>query len=303
MNVAALPASDLRDRLAGAGLAWRSGPFTLHLRSDLDSVHRGFGLLYAHHEVVEPGSWVDFAVRIERPRGLRRWIRPQVRFLFDDAPVFEPLPTEHALPLTEWALNWCISSHAHQYLVLHAAVVAKGDRAAVLPAPPGSGKSTLCAALVNRGWRLLSDELALIDLADSRLWPLVRPVSLKNRSIDLIGGFAPDAVFSERTVDTHKGTVALMRPKPEDVLASGRPARAAWVVVPRWAANAAPDLRPRPRPDALIELSRNAFNLGPTSRQGFEALCRMLDDCNCHDFTYSRLEDAIATFEHLADER
>jgi predicted ATPase len=29
----------------------------------------------------------------------------------------------------------------------------------ILPAPPGSGKSTLCAALVTRGWRLLSDEL------------------------------------------------------------------------------------------------------------------------------------------------
>ncbi|MBL8331858.1 MAG: HprK-related kinase A [Rubrivivax sp.] len=301
MNVAALPASDLRDRLAGPGLAWRSGPFTLQLRSDLEAVHQGIGLLYAHHELAPADSWVDFSVRIERPRGLRRWVRPQVRFLFDDAPVFEPLPTQHALPLTEWALNWCISSHAHQFLVLHAAVVARGDRAAVLPAPPGSGKSTLCAALVNRGWRLLSDELALIDLADSRLWPLVRPVSLKNRSIDLIADFAPEAVFSERTVDTHKGTVALMRPKSEDVLAGQRPARAEWVVLPRWVADAPPLLSPRSRPDTLIELSRNAFNLGPTSRDGFEALCRMLDGCSCHDFSYSRLDDAISAFDRLAD--
>jgi HprK-related kinase A len=286
--------------MAGDGLAFRSGPFTLRIQSDIASVQRGVQLLYDRHPLACEEAWSDFVVRIERPPGLRRWVRPQVRFVFEGTPVFEPLPIHHALPLTEWALNWCIGSHAHQYLVVHAAVVARDDRAVVLPAPPGSGKSTLCAALIHRGWRLLSDELALISLADGTLSPLVRPVSLKNQSIDLLQAFAPEAVFSERSVDTHKGTVALLRPPATHVEAAERPARAAWVVMPRYEAGSSATLRPRLRPDMLLELSRNAFNLGPTSREGFLALCRMLDDCACFDFQYSRLDDAIQVFDDLA---
>ena len=92
-------------------------------------------------------------------------------------------------------MNWCISAHAHQFLILHAAVLERGGVALIMPAPPGSGKSTLCAALALSGWRLLSDELALIDPGSGRVWPLCRPVSLKNRSIEVIRHFAPEAVF------------------------------------------------------------------------------------------------------------
>lgn len=302
MNVGELSARAVSDRMAGRGLAVRTGPFALRIQSDIEAVHRGVHLLYEQHPLADEGGWSDFAIRIERPAGLRRHVRPQVRFLFEGDPVFEPLPIGHALPLTEWALNWSISSHAHQYLVLHAAVVARDDgRAAVLPAPPGSGKSTLCAALVHHGWRLLSDELALISLADGLLWPLVRPVSLKNQSIDLIQSFAPKAVFSERVPDTHKGTLALMRAPVEHVRLADRPARAAWVVLPRYEAGSNAVLTPRARPSTLLELSRNAFNLGPTGRDGFIALCRMLDGCRCFDFRYAALEDALRIFDALPD--
>lgn len=299
MMVGQLQARAVADRMAGDGLAIRSGPFTLCIQSEVAAVQRGIHLLYDQHPVANADDWCDFVVRIERPPGLRRWLRPQVRFVFDGAPVFEPMPLAHALPLAEWALNWVISQQAHQFLILHAAVIARDDRAVVLPAPPGSGKSTLCAALIHRGWRLLSDELALIALDDALLWPLVRPVSLKNASIDIVQAFAPEAVFSERTPETHKGTVALLRPPAAQVHQADRPARAAWVVLPSYRAGAAPRLVPRPRPGTLVELSRNAFNLGPTGRDGFSALGRLLDGCRCYDFEYARLDDAVSVFDDL----
>lgn len=90
------------------------------------------------------------------------------------------MPVGHAFPQLEWAMNWCISTQANFYLLLHSAVIERNGFAAIMPAPPGSGKSTLCAALINRGWRLLSDELALISLHDQNIYPLARPVGLKN---------------------------------------------------------------------------------------------------------------------------
>ena len=106
---------------------------------------------------------------------------------------FNPLPAEQAFPLLEWGLNWCVATQCHQYLILHAAVLERGGRALIMPAPPGSGKSTLCAALVARGWRLFSDELALIEIGGGQIVPLPRPISLKNESIDrIISGFWPE---------------------------------------------------------------------------------------------------------------
>lgn len=114
--------------------------------------------------------------------------------------------------MLEWGLNWCVSMHAHHYLIIHAAVVEKNGLAAILPAPPGSGKSTLTAGLVLSGWRLLSDELTLIDRRTGLLHALPRPVSLKNQSIDVIRQFNPEAFINRVSHDTSKGSVAHMRP-------------------------------------------------------------------------------------------
>jgi HprK-related kinase A len=300
MKLGQLSAGELRERMAGPGIGIRTGAFALRVRSDAQPVHEGFRLLYAGYPVVEPDGFCDYAVEIGRRGGLRRFAKPQVRFLFDGVPVFEPLPLAHALPLAEWALNWCISTYAHQYLVLHAAVVERGGRAAILPAPPGSGKSTLCAGLVHRGWRLLSDELALLSLTDRSLAALARPISLKNESIDLIGRYAPQAVFSGRTVDTRKGTVALLKAPDEHVARAAEGARPAWIVFPTYVASADPQLKPRAKADSMLELSRNAFNFGPTGREAFEALADAVDACGCYDFAYSRLDDAVAQFDALA---
>jgi HprK-related kinase A len=212
------------------------------------------------------------------------------------------LPVGHAFPLLEWTLNWCITSHDFEHLVLHAAVVERGGRVAILPAPPGSGKSTLCAALIHRGWRLLSDELALISLVDGRLSALARPVSLKNHSIALMRSFAPDAVFSAETHDTSKGTVAHMRVPREQVRRMDETAAPAWVVFPRWVSGAAPQLVERPKADALMELGRNAFNYATLGKPGFDALCGLVTASRCFDFSYGQLDDAIEVFDGLVRE-
>jgi HprK-related kinase A len=106
--------------------------------------------------------------------------RPQVLFRLDGVVPFRSLPLRHAVPIFEWGLNWCIVSRANNYLIIHAAAIEKGGHVAIMPGVPGSGKSTLTAGLVNRGWRLLSDEMALISLTDGSVTPLVRPISLEN---------------------------------------------------------------------------------------------------------------------------
>src|SRR3546814_6175040 len=80
-----------------------------------------------------------------------------------------------------------------------------------------SDLSTLTACLVHNGWRLLSDEMALVSLQDGGLTALARPISLKNRSIDLIADILPNAALSARSEDTVTGAVALLKPPTTSV--------------------------------------------------------------------------------------
>jgi HprK-related kinase A len=286
--------------LRGEGWLVRTGPFAYRIRSDVSAVIDGLGTLYGGYPAAAVDAFVDFEVDVSRPRGLRRFVRPQARFRFDGSQSFEPLPMAHGFALLEWAMNWCISTHVNHHLLIHSAVVERGGRAMVLPAPPGSGKSTLCAALVHRGWRLLSDELAVVPLAEEGLLPIVRPVSLKNRSIDIIAAFEPAARFSRPALGTSKGTVAHMQAPPAHVARMDEAAPPAWIVFPRWRAGAPAALTPRSKAETLVELARNSFNAPTLGLSGFDRLARLVDTCDCHDFEYGRLDDAIACFEALA---
>ncbi|WP_088707871.1 HprK-related kinase A [Noviherbaspirillum denitrificans] len=287
--------------MEGPGLYLRTGAFVTHVRSAIRSVAAGIGLLYADYPLAEE-DFADFHVSLDRPANLRRWYRPQVLFHFDGKSPFKPLPLEQAFPMFEWGLNWCVSAHVYRYLIIHAAVVERGGRAAVLPAPPGSGKSTLCAALVSRGWRLLSDELTLIGIDDGKIHPLPRPVSLKNASIDIIKAYVPGSVFSPTVMDTTKGSVAHMKPTADSVRRVHEKARPGWVIFPQYQPDAAPELLDLPRSRALLRVAENAFNFNALGTRGFEVLADTIDASLCFEFTYSRLDDAVAVFDSLEAE-
>ena len=300
MIVADLPEKELARRLAGAGLRLRTGPLVTEIRSRLTKVAEGIALHYSDYPIEASEDFADFHVRLAPPGSLRRWLRPQVTFQFDGAPPFLPLPADQAFPIMEWGLNWCVSSHCHQYLVIHAAVVERSGCALLLPAPPGSGKSTLCAGLVSRGWRLLSDELALIDPLTANITPLPRPISLKNASIEVIRAFSPDAVLGPTVRDTLKGSVAHVKAPADSVRRAAEPARPRWIVLPRYQAGVPARLERLRKGRAFMQLADSSFNYNLHGRNGFEALARVIDASDCYEFAYGDLEEAVGLFDRLA---
>ncbi|HEY0491352.1 MAG TPA: HprK-related kinase A [Telluria sp.] len=299
-TVASLTRAELGARLAGPGLRLQTGAFVARVTSPIGTVADGIALLYPDYPLRDDAPFADFHIALTRPAGPRRWFRPQVKFLYDGAAIFRPLPLDQAFPMFEWGLNWCVASRAHSYLVIHAAVVEKNGRAAILPAPSGSGKSTLCAALVHNGWRLLSDELAMIRLADGMVEPLPRPISLKNAAIGIIGDYVQGTVFSRLVSDTVKGTVAHLKAPSDSVARAAECALPAWVIFPKYEAGAAPVLAPLGRAGAFMQLAANAFNYTVLGHAGFDALGGVIERAGCYSFTYSALDDALDTFAQLA---
>lgn len=304
MIVAELPGGELRRQLRHRGLRIRVGPIVTEVRSRFYAVESAIALHYAAHELVAATDFADFHVAVEAPLGIRRFIGPQALFRFEGNPPFKPLAATQAFPLFEWGLNWCVSEHCHQYLIIHAAVVERSGRAMILPAPPGSGKSTLCAGLVARGWRLLSDELTLIDIDRRSVVPFPRPISLKNASIATMTRFWPDAAMSPVVHDTLKGSVGHVRPPVESVRRAAEPARPGWIVLPRFEAGHATELVTMSRPAAFMQLVENAFNYSMHGRAGFDALTDVVTASDCFQFTYGGdLHAAAQAFDEVAGTR
>ncbi len=298
MNIATYSRERLGQYMATDGVRFRTGPFVVDLRSTLPAVVEGIHQMYGEYPLIE-SDHADFYLHLKQPAGIRHWWRPQVCFALDGHEPFKPLPLSQAFPMFEWALNWCVASHMHCYLIIHAAVVERDGCVAVLPAPPGSGKSTLCAGLISRGWRLFSDELALISLKDRRVIPLPRPVGLKNNSIDIMRAYAPQAVIGPNYTDTRKGTVAHMKAPTTSIRRADESGRAAWIVFPKYTAGAEARLTPRDPGQTALYLAQNAFNYSVLGRAGFETLTAVVDGCRCYDFEYSQLDDAIEIFAAL----
>jgi hypothetical protein len=288
------------NRSAPTSLVVHVGPFSVSLCAHPESVVRWVRTHYGDGVAAIGADFADFHVRIASPRSHRRWFRKQVRFYLDGQSLFKPLPYDQAFALFEWGLNYCIAQFAHHYLMLHAAVVEKHGRAIVMPGTPGSGKSTLCAGLLSEGYRLLSDEFALVSPEDILLTPLPRPVNLKNAAIDLIRRRMPDALIGPMAPDTNKGTVAHLKAPEDSVRRSAERAAPAWIVFPSYDAEAeATALEPLSKGRSLMALAESSFNYSILGAEGFRTAADLVDRCECYTLTYSDLDEALAALNGL----
>lgn len=294
--LALLGLAEVSRRLRGPGLRIELAPFVVEVRSPFPVVAEGLLSVYGGRPVLPSGSgFADFQVAV-KPVG---WGARRCVFELDGQRPFTPLAAGEAFAFLEWGLNWCVTSHCHAWLITHAAVLARGNDAVLMPAPPGSGKSTLCASLIHHGWRLLSDEMALLEPDSGMLVPSPRAISLKNASIDLIARRHPEAVLGPLAHDTQKGTVAHLRVDDDSVRQASLLARPCWVVFPTYESGAALQARPVPKAEALVTLASNSFNQHVHGRQGFNALGDLIERCRVLELRYSDLDEAMAWFGRL----
>jgi HprK-related kinase A len=280
-------------------LRYTIGPFATRLTSYIPDLSERLFWFYGDTETFADDRYVHFNIQIRAGSLVRRWTAPQAVFQSEDQTPFQPFPRDHAFPLLEWGLNWCIAHRAHQFLMLHAGVVERSGQALILPATPGSGKSTLTTALIHRGWRLLSDEFGLVDNGGERIHPLPRAIPLKNRSIDVIRAFAPHAALGPVFPRTRKGDVAHVRPPLDALLRQHETASPGWIMFPKYVPRQAVRISPLEKSLAFTRLAQNSFNYRLLGAAGFQALRRMVQHCPCYAVEYGDLREVVAAIDTM----
>lgn len=303
MKLGDVPSGELADRFATSGIALSLGESRVRVRSDSMALAKAVSVVYRHYPWEDPTGFFDATAAVLRVRGARRVFRPQIEFVLDGKTPFEPFPAGIHLPLMEWGLNVALTERTMHRLLLHSGAVERSGLGIVLPAIPGSGKSTLTAALVSGGgYRLLSDEFGVLSLETGELIPMLRPVSLKNASIDVIRRRFPEAELGPVFPGTRKGDVAHLAPPAESVARVRETVSPKIVIFPRYEANAPARWLPVDPAETFSKLSVNSFNYELLGRPAFDLVSRLVRGCVCRRLVFGDLADARELIDQLVDE-
>ena len=277
------------------------GPATFRIGSAWPDPIRELKRLYANYPA-PADDFADFTVRLEPAGALRRWLRPSI-FITGDHGLADaaPMSLPHGLLAAEMGMNLQMALGWRRHLLLHASSVEKNGRVLVMTGESGSGKSTLAAQLGERGWRLMGDEFALLDVATGVVLPFPRLVSLKNRAIGVMAAEVPAERMGPLMAGTAKGDIRHMVPRAEAVARMDEGASPALLLFPRF--GHAPDIRSVGHGETFMRLTQASTNYVALGEPGFAALTRFVKTVPAKAIDFPSGNEAIAMVERLWEQR
>lgn len=274
------------------------GPVGFRVGSDWEAPIAALRSLYAGYPA--PVGVCDFTVRLEAEKLWRRWLRPSVAIRGDYIlPDAAPLALAHGLLAAEMGMNLQMALGHKKYLLLHASSVEKDGRALLMTGMSGSGKSTLSALLGEKGWRLMGDEFALLDLESGLLHPFPRAISLKNGAIPVMEAAVEPGRFGPVLGGTPKGRLRHLRPRAEAIARMGEPARPALILFPRYGGEYEGEIRDVGAAEVFVRLTQASTNYVALGEPGFAALTGLIEAAPAFAIDYPDTGTALALVDRL----
>jgi HprK-related kinase A len=289
----------LSNPLAAPGVVVEVGPYRYRLVSSVRAAGEQWDALYQGYPRHAATELADFRIGLEPPNLFRRFLRANVLPDTDVAAPFQPIPRYQSLVGLEMALNWQTALGSTRYLTLHAASIAYGKNAVILPGASGSGKSTLASGLGWHGWRFMSDEFVMVSPQTGAVHPYPRPTSLKNESIAVLKAVAPAENFSMEFSETHKGTICYLRPPQAAIESMLEPAIPRALVFPHFTREEKGGLTFMGSEDAYVRLVAGSANYDYMGEAGFKTLAKLVRNCRACVMAYSSFEEADVMLKQL----
>lgn len=194
-------------------------------------------------------------------------------------------------------LNARTVEHARRsHVVLHAAAAELDGAGVVLCAPMESGKSTLVAGLVERGFRYLTDEAVAVSPDDGWLEPYPKAIGIDRGAWPILPELDPRLDEDIARWFTGQWHVAPTAIRP-DAVAPRTPLRVC--VAPRYVAGADTTVEHISRGAMLLELFRNSFNAADDPARALRLLATALRSASCYRLVVGDLDAACATVRTL----
>lgn len=189
-------------------------------------------------------------------------------------------------------------------VALHAAGVVAGSVGVLLPGAPESGKSTSSAAMTERGWGYLSDELVGVG-DDLTLCGFPKRIALELGSWPLFPGVEGQADATRDGFDTSRVRWVDPRTLNDRALAwmdAPQPPRAGLCVVASFQNGSELRVRRLAPVEALAALLANNMNLARCGRAGLVTLRRIALEVPCYEVHHGGLDHVLPALHELAVE-
>jgi hypothetical protein len=175
-------------------------------------------------------------------------------------------------------------------VAFHAAMVADGDHGIMLCAPRESGKSTLAAYLIARGFGLLTDEPALLHLDTCSVSSLCLPVSLKEGSWTVLQHEWSQPASAPIHVRSDGMKIRLLYPPLSFSAPFGR---LTHIIFPEYNSSSVTHIERLSPLHTLSLLNEGGMLLTPhLARDTFEAFLRLVCETPAYIFRYDSLQEA-----------
>lgn len=187
---------------------------------------------------------------------------------------------------------WSTAINAYEFLFyIHAGVVGTGGSCVLLPAAPGSGKSSLTAALTRRGFGYFSDEVALIKPGTFQVPPMPLAFCIKSTGWELMFRYYPEIASVPMHNRDDGKRVRYVAPPPGAV--QRKSAAVSHIIFPRYDKAGPTELKPLARSEALGRLMSECLALRQRLDQdNVRELLRWIGGLDCYALNFSSLDEA-----------
>lgn len=182
-------------------------------------------------------------------------------------------------------------------ILLHASGVSYNNHSIIFPAIGGSGKSTLCAALITKGFSYINDDVIPVAYDSGKLVSLPFCLGIKQGSWSVLKDYYPE--IGEKHI-FGRNNLKIKYLSPPLIRYTNKHYQPRFLVIPHYEEGSPCLLKKTSSTNGLKAIIEGESLMTlPIKDNDIEYLVKWVDGLDCYKLEYSNLDEAITALTHL----
>lgn len=257
------------------------------IKSNSQQFLQDFGNIFYYFKVTRPNFDLDDSASFHVSIDHTSTIAHRNRVIYQSANY------QYLLEYLEYQIYNLLIDKLSNYYLIHAGVVSYNNKAILLPARAGGGKTTLIASLLKNGFRYLTDEIAIIDFHTLKVYPFPKPLNIKIGSLPLFPNFEPEMELINKRNINIKDKIHHVLVNNGSIHPVDNPIPIKSTIFIQYKPKVDCRLRRISKACTIFELVKCSFNQYLFKEKGIDLIDRLVATCECYQLQFNHLDEAM----------